>query len=172
MTELRLLPGQLLGDELLQVPGDLLRGGGHHLWQDDLLRDRQVLAHQRRDDLLNRDLLPEGLLPEGLLAGELLAGELLLARVRGLHGELLREAAVLLREAAVLLRLAEGLLRLAEGLLDAERGREARHIALLCGHALDGGTLGGDWGGHKRPPNVDVDYCPVILEFSSDKIGH
>src|SRR6266496_6854652 len=47
----RLLPARLLaelpGHELLQVLRDLLRGGGHHLRQDDLLRDRQELAHQR-----------------------------------------------------------------------------------------------------------------------------
>src|SRR6266516_755310 len=49
----RLLPARLLaelpGHELLQVLRDLLRGGGHHLRQDDLLRDRQELAHARRD---------------------------------------------------------------------------------------------------------------------------
>src|SRR6266487_1196580 len=56
-----LLPARLLaelpGHELLQVLRDLLGGGGHHLRQDDLLRDRQELAHQRLDDLLNRELL-------------------------------------------------------------------------------------------------------------------
>ena len=135
LAELRLLPGQLLSDELLQVPGDLLRGGGHHLRQDDLLCDRQELAYQRRDDLLDR--------------------ELLLPRELGLHVGLLREAAVLLR--------------LAEVLLDAERGREA---LLLHGYALDGRTLGGDWGGHKRPPKLDIDYCPVTPDLLSDKIGH
>src|SRR6266705_3020813 len=80
----RLLPARLLaelpGHELLQVLRDLLRGGGH-----DLLRDRQELAHQRLDDLLNRELLTR----EQLLTGEL-----------GLHVGLLRGPPVLLGEAA------------------------------------------------------------------------
>src|SRR6266705_3064549 len=68
----RLLPARLLaelpGHELLQVLRDLLRGGGHHLRQDDLLRDRQELANQRLDELLGRDLMLPGdlLLPREL----------------------------------------------------------------------------------------------------------
>jgi hypothetical protein len=134
LAELRLLlselPGRLLGllaDELLQMHRDLLHGGGEHLRQDDLIRDRQELAHQRLDDLLDRELL----LTPGLL----------------------REAPVLLREAPVLLGLlreAPVLLGLAEVLLDAERKREAGRVSLLLrGHALNGRTLGGDWCGHR-----------------------
>ena len=81
LPELRGLPASLLGelrihllgDELLQVHRDLLGGRGNHLRQDDLLRDRQELAHQRLDDLLDREL----------------SGELLLARELPLHGRLL-----------------------------------------------------------------------------------
>jgi hypothetical protein len=132
LAELRLLlselPGRLLGvlaDELLQIHRDLLHGGGEHLRQDDLMRDRQELAHQRLDDLLDRELL---LYPGKLL----LPGELRLL----LAPELLGEAPVLL-------------LGLAEVLLDAERKREAGRVALLLrGNALNGRALGGDWGGH------------------------
>jgi hypothetical protein len=144
LAELRLLlselPGRLLGllaDELLQMHRDLLHGGGEHLRQDDLMRDRQELAHQRLDDLLDRELLP----------GELLLTPVLLL----LTPVLLGLAEVLLT--SVLLGLAEVLLTsvllgLAEVLLDAERKREAGRVSLLRGHALNGRTLGGDWCGH------------------------
>src|SRR6266496_4915921 len=133
----RLLPARLLaelpGHELLQVLRDLLRGGGHHLRQDDLLRDRQELAHQRLDDLLNRELLTR----EQLLTGEL-----------GLHVGLLRGPPVLLGEAAhELLRCTPGLrepavlLRLALVLLDAER---------YLGQPQQYGGFPQSWGGPRQ----------------------
>jgi hypothetical protein len=142
LAELRLLlselPGRLLGllaDELLQMHRDLLHGGGEHLRQDDLMRDRQELAHQRLDDLLDRELLP----------GELL---LLTPVLLGLTPVLLGLTPVLLGLTPVLLGLTPVLLGLAEVLLDAERKREAGRVSLLRGHALNGRTLGGDWCGH------------------------